>query len=215
LKEFAMKHTKVHRTLGLVLLAAVTAVAGAVTVYAQGMGGGMMGGYGGGSGMMGGAGGGYSGGPGMMGGAGGGSGPMGDRVPGGPGYGQRYDQSPGPAPAYRDRDYDQLRLSDQQRAKIDAIREQSARKRSSLEATLRSDRARLDEFYASGNADDASARRIYQSLSETGRKLFDESLDTRKRIDAVLTQEQRDQLVRARTDGRRSPGYGGYPLGAR
>jgi Spy/CpxP family protein refolding chaperone len=214
-KELVMKHTKVHRMLGFILLGGVTAVAGAVTVYAQGMGGGMMGGYGGGSGMMGGAGGGYGTGSGMMGGYGGGSGPMGGPVPGGPGYGQRYGQSPGPAPAYRDADYDQFHLSDQQWTKIDAIREESARKRSPLEATLRREQARLDDFYASGNTDDASARRIYQSLSETRRKLFEASLDTRKRIDAVLTQEQRDRLARALTDDRRSAGYGGNPPGAR
>ena len=201
---WATRSTKVRRAVALALLAGVAAAGGAITVSAQGMGGGMgggmMGGLGGGGGMMGGSGG-YGSGSRMMGGQ-----PFG-------GYG--YGANPSTAPAYRDGEYDQLHLSDPQRAKIEAIQEQSARERSALEATMRSEQERLDEFYASGRTDDASARRTYQSLSETRRKLFEASLDTRKRIDAVLTKEQREQLARARADDRPPPGYGDYPLGAR
>ena len=69
---------------------------------------------------------------------------------------------------------------------------------------MRNDQDRLRAFYASGNADDATARSIYQSLSDTRNKLFEESLDTHRRTRAVLTSQQRDQLVRARAADRSS-----------
>ena len=188
-----MRHRKLQRILAVTLLAGAASVGSATAAFGQGMGSGMMGsgGYVMGSGMMGGSGSGY--GP--------GSGTMGGNVGG---YGPGYGAGPGATRSYDGGDYDQLDLSAAQRAKIDAIQQRFARERAALEGAMRNDQDRLQAFYASPNADDATARGIYQALSDTRNKLFEESLDTHRRINAVLTPRQRDQLARARAANRSS-----------
>ncbi len=185
-----MRQTRLRRILAVTLLASATSVGIAATASGQGtgMGSGMMGGSGGygmGGGMMGGFGGGYGTGAGALG---------GDRGSYNPGYGA----GPGATRSYDGADYDSLRLTDQQRAKIDAIQVQSAREHAALVNAMRRQQDRLQQFYASGSTDDARARRIYRSLSDARKELFEQSLDTHKRIDAVLTKEQRLQLAQAR-----------------
>jgi Spy/CpxP family protein refolding chaperone len=44
--------------------------------------------------------------------------------------------------------------------------------------------------------DEADARKAFQTMTETHKAMFEMQLDARKKIDAVLTKEQRDQLRR-------------------
>ncbi|HXZ52136.1 MAG TPA: Spy/CpxP family protein refolding chaperone [Burkholderiales bacterium] len=159
-----------------------------------GMGPGMMGGYGGyGPGMMGGYGGygpGYGMGPGYgrgygygMGpgyGRGGGAGPEWGRGGcGGYGYG-----------------WENLKLTDEQRTKIDKILEDAARQRWELMGKMREQGWKMHELYASGKADDAALKQAYDTMSAMRKSMFENNLETRKKIDAVLTKEQREQLRR-------------------
>jgi len=135
-----------------------------------GMGPGMMGGYGPGYGMGGGYGRGFGpgygrGGPGMMGGCG--------------GYGAGYGA---------------LKLSDEQRAKIAKIQEESARQRWELMGKMHEQGFKMRELYASGQPDDAALRQTYDTMAAMRKSMFENSLETRKKIDAVLTKEQREQL---------------------
>ena len=146
------------------ILIAVAAAAAllAAPAWAQ-MGPGMMGGYGTGPGMTG---------PGMMGGYGpGGYGPggygmgpgmMGGYGPGGYGPGG-YGMGPGMMGGYGG--YGGLNLTDEQRAKIDAIQQEASRKQWDL-------------------------------MGKTHEQMSALMLDARKRVDAVLTKEQREQLSR-------------------
>ncbi len=152
-----------------------------------GMGPGMMGGggygpgYGMGPGMMGGGGygPGYGMGPGMMGGGGYGPGQgMGPGMMGGGGYG------PG---------FAALNLTDDQRKRIDAIQEEVWRKQGELMGAMHAQSLRMYDF---GKADDAAARKAFDAMAAAHKQMFETRLDARKRIDAVLTPEQRKQLGR-------------------
>jgi len=143
-----------------------------------GMGPGMMGGYG--------PGGGYGMGPGMMGGYGRGYGyGMGPGMMGGYGPGGCAGYSGG---------WGALKLSDEQRTKIDKILEDGARQRWELMGKMHEQGWKMRELYASGKADDAALKQAYDTMSAMRKSMFENNLETRKKIDAVLTKEQREQL---------------------
>jgi Spy/CpxP family protein refolding chaperone len=54
-------------------------------------------------------------------------------------------------------------------------------------------RLKFYDFGASGRSDDAAARKAYEAMSEARKAMFENSLEARKRIEAVLTKEQRQQ----------------------
>jgi Spy/CpxP family protein refolding chaperone len=147
-----------------------------------GMGPGMMGGYGGygmGPGMMGGYGG-YGMGPGMMGGYGGygmGPGMMGG-YGGYGGYGYGVD------------------LSAEQRAKIADIQQGTFRKQWELMDKMHEEGGPMYEAFGAGAYDEKAARKAFQQMTEAQKEMFELSLQTRKKIDAVLTPEQRQQMSR-------------------
>jgi len=150
------------------------------------MGPGMMGGHGSGgmgSGMMG------SGmmGPGMM-----ESGMMG---PGMMGSGM---MGPGTMPGYGS--YSGIKLNDEQRAKIAEIQQEVSRKQSDLMGRMHEQRHQLFESETSDKSE-AAARKAYQAMSDAHKAMFESSLDARKRIDTVLTKEQREQLQSGRHCG--------------
>ena len=155
------------RTLIGAAVAAAAILGGTAVGQGYGMGPGMMGGgYGPGYGM----------GPGMMGGYGPGQG-MGPGMMGG-GYG------PG---------YAALNLTDEQRKKIDAIQEEVWGKQGELMGRMHAQSYRMHDF---GKADDAAARKAFDEMAAAHKQMFETRLEARKRIDAVLTPEQRKQLGR-------------------
>jgi len=144
-----------------------------------------------GPGMMGGSGPGYGMGPGMMGGYGpGGMGPgmMGGYGPGGMGPGMMGGYGPG--------GYGGLNLRDEQRAKITAIQQEVSRKQWELMGKMHEQSYHMDQFNAPGAVDESVARKAYQVMSDAHKAMFETMLESRKRIDAVLTNEQREQLRR-------------------
>jgi len=142
-----------------------------------GMGPGMMGGYGPGGmgpGMMGGFGPGAGMGPGMMGGYGMGPGMMGGY--GGYGYGPD--------------------LSPEQRAKISEIQQEFAQKHWELMGSMHRQGGPMYEAFGPGAIDEKAARKAYESMAEAQKQMFEASLQMRKKIDGVLTPEQREQMGR-------------------
>ena len=126
-------------------------------------------------------------GPGMM----GGYGPGGYRM--GPGMMGPGMMGPGMMSGFEQGRYDGLKLGEEQRAKIAAIREEVSRKQWELMGKMHEQRNQLFGPEASGDSD-AAARKGYQAMSDAHKAMFESSLDARKRIDAVLTKEQRQQL---------------------
>jgi Spy/CpxP family protein refolding chaperone len=188
------------------ITAAIAAAIFSATAWAQ-VGPGMMGGYGPGGdgpgygpgpGMMGGYGygpGGYGMGPGMMGGYGPGGGygyGMGPGMMWGYGGGG-YGMGPGMMWGYGPGGYNPLKLSDEQRGKIADIQEDIQRKQWALMSSMHELQFRAQRGEAPS---DAEARKLYQASADLRKQMFENSLDARKRIDAVLTKEQREQLRR-------------------
>jgi Spy/CpxP family protein refolding chaperone len=147
-----------------------------------GMGPGMMGGYG--------PGGGYGMGPGYGRGYGYGMGPG---MMGGYGRGYGYGMGPGGCGGYGG-GWSALKLSDEQRTKIDKILEDNARQRWELMGKMHEQGWKMRELYASGKADDAALKQAYDTMSAMRKSMFENNLEMRKKIDAVLTKEQREQL---------------------
>lgn len=144
-------------------------------------------------------------GPGMMGGAGpgGGYGPGYGMGPGmmGPGMMGGHGMGRGMMGGYGWGGYGGLNLDDEQRAKIAAIQEESSRKQWELVGKMHEQRHQLHEFDSSGKVDESAARKAYQAMSDARKAMFENSLDVRKRVDAVLTKEQREQLQSGRHCG--------------
>ncbi|HMO44860.1 MAG TPA: Spy/CpxP family protein refolding chaperone [Rubrivivax sp.] len=149
-------------------LAALAALALATTVAAQPYGPGMMGG---GPGP-----GGYGGGPGMMGGAGG----MGPGMMGGWGGGGFAD----------------LDLSKEQRDKIADIQGDVRRQRWTMMRSMQQQEWHMADAWREGSFDEQAARKAFDAMSAQHKAMFDVMIDAQKRIDAVLTPEQREQLKR-------------------
>jgi len=144
-----------------------------------GMGPGMMGGYGGygmGPGMMGGYGG-YGMGPGMMGGYGG------------------YGMGPGMMGGYGGYGYG-VDLSAEQRAKIADVQQEFGRKQWNLMEKMYEEGGPMYQGFGSGALDEKAARKAYQAMAEAQKEMFESQLQARKKIDAILTPEQREQMSR-------------------
>ncbi|MDO8449129.1 MAG: periplasmic heavy metal sensor [Rhodoferax sp.] len=131
--------------------------------------------YGTGPGMMGGYGGGYGMGPGMM-----------DGYRGG-GYGM----GPGMARGYWGVD-----LSADQRKKIEQIEEETAKARWQLMGTMHQKGYHMDGMFGRGAFDEPEARKAFQAMTDAQKAMFELNIEARKRIDAVLTKEQRDKLYK-------------------
>ena len=148
-------------------VAASLALAGVAVAQPYGMGPGMMGGYGGGYGM----------GPGMMG-----------------GYGGGYGMGPGMMGGYANPALAGLDLKPEQRRAIADIQQQSAKAMWQLMGKMHEQGYHMQGMYGPGPVDEAAARKSFQEMAEAQKAMFELQLDARKKIDAVLTQEQRDKL---------------------
>ena len=130
--------------------------------------------YGVGLGMMGGYGsGGYGMGPGMMGGPG--------------GYGMMG--------GYANEAYAGLDLSAEQRKNIADIQRETAKAQWQLMGTMHQQGPHMYGMFGPG-IDEADARKAFKTMTETQKAMFETQLEARKKVDAVLTKEQFDQLRR-------------------
>lgn len=145
--------------------AASIVLAGVVLAQPYGMGPGMMGGYGG-----------YGMGSGMMGGYGGGG------------------MGPGMMFGYADEAYAGLNLTPEQRKKIADIRQDTSKAMWQLMGTMHEQGYHMQGMFGPGALDESAARKLFQTMTETQKAMFEMQLEARKKIDAVLTKEQREQL---------------------
>lgn len=129
------------------------------------------------------------GGPGMMGGYGGGYG-QGH----GPGMMGGYGMGPGMMWGYGSEGLVGLKLSTEQQKKIAAIRQESFKAMWPLMGKMHEQGYPMHGMFGPGAFDEAAARKAFQNMQEAQKAMFDLQLEARKKIDAVLTKEQRDQL---------------------
>ncbi len=154
---------------------------------------GMMGGYGMGPGMMGGFGGpgimgGYAMGPDMMGGFGGygmGPGMMGGGYPMGPGM------MGGPGCNVGGPDF-----TPEQREKIAALQNESSQRQWALMQKMQEQGMRAGRGDPGAKFDEQAIRKSYEAMAEVRKQMFESSLEARKKFDAILTPQQREQMRR-------------------
>lgn len=133
--------------------------------------------YGAPMGMMHNWGGGYGMGPGMMHGWGG-------------GYGMRPGMMHGWGGGY----LDTLDLSDEQEAKINKIQDETRRTHWALMGSMMDLQARLRDLLAARDPDKSAIAKVNKELFDLQQTLLDSSLETRKRIEAVLKPEQQEKM---------------------
>jgi len=156
----------------LIGLGVAASVLGAGLVAAQpyGMGPGMMNGYGPGAG--------YGMGAGFMAG------------PGGHGMG------PGMMGSFGGEAYVGLELSPEQRNKIAEIQQATAKAQWQLMGAMHEQGYRMHGIAGPGAFDEAAARKSFDAMTETRKAMFEIQVEARKKFDAVLTPQQREQLRR-------------------
>jgi Spy/CpxP family protein refolding chaperone len=89
-----------------------------------------------------------------------------------------------------------LDLSKDQRNKIYAIHRDLREKQFALMDRMH-DSMQSVSFYKDGKFDEQAARNAYAAAEKTHRQMFENMLDAQKRVDALLTPQQRQQLSQA------------------
>ncbi len=87
-----------------------------------------------------------------------------------------------------------LDLSDQQNDRIETILEQARDVQWDLSRRVRDEQWQLMKLVSADSPDPAQVGKQYAGVSELSRQILENSIDARRRIDALLTQEQRDDL---------------------
>jgi len=88
-----------------------------------------------------------------------------------------------------------LDLTTEQRAKIGEIRKEFSEKQWELMGKLHAQGGPMEEAI-SGPFDEKAARKAYEAMTDAHKKMFEASLQMRKKVEAVLTPEQREQMGR-------------------
>ncbi len=115
----------------------------------------------------------------------------------GGGYGPGYGMGPGMMGSYGPGGYG-VDLSAEQRAKLAEIQKDVQRKQWDLMGKMHEQGSPMHEAFSSGKFDEQAARKAYDVMTTAHRQMFEISLEARKRMDAVLTPEQREQMPRGR-----------------
>lgn len=89
-----------------------------------------------------------------------------------------------------------VELSPEQRTKIADIQQDVAHRRWELMEKLHAEAGPMYEASGFGAFDEQAARKAYDAMADAHKQMFESWLDARKRIEAVLTPEQREQLRR-------------------
>jgi Spy/CpxP family protein refolding chaperone len=94
-----------------------------------------------------------------------------------------------------------LDLSSEQRAKIAEIRTEFGRKQEALRDQMQALRMRPGGVWRDGPFDEQAARQSHEAMMALRKQMFENALEARKRIDGVLSPQQRE-LLRSRPVGR-------------
>jgi Spy/CpxP family protein refolding chaperone len=94
--------------------------------------------------------------------------------------------------------YAGLKLSSDQRAKLDDIQRELQQKREQLMSRMHKQGLHMHDPLALASVDEATARKAFDAMSMAMKEMFEASLEAGKRMNAVLTDEQRQQLRRGR-----------------
>jgi Spy/CpxP family protein refolding chaperone len=97
---------------------------------------------------------------------------------------------------------ERLDLSTEQRQRIAQIQDEARQQHQAWAQAMHAPGGPMAGAMAGDPLDEAATRRAYESMSQMHKAMFESHLQTRQRILAVLTPEQRTQLGRAWGGGR-------------
>ncbi|HEX6017126.1 MAG TPA: Spy/CpxP family protein refolding chaperone [Burkholderiaceae bacterium] len=126
-----------------------------------------------------------------------GQGMMGQGGPGPGGYGY----GPGMMGGWGGSAFADLDLSKEQRDKIAQIQGDVRRQHWAMMRSMQQQDWNLADAWHDGSFDEQAARKAFDAMTTQRKAMFDLMIDAQKRIDAVLTPAQREQLKR-RSGGR-------------
>lgn len=89
-----------------------------------------------------------------------------------------------------------LDLTGEQRAKIAEIRMELSRKQGALMGQMHGSGAHPSEDCLDGQFDEQAARKRHEAMAGLRQQMFENRLEARKRMDSVLTPQQREQRDR-------------------
>jgi len=98
--------------------------------------------------------------------------------------------------SFGDEAYAGLELSPEQRNKIAEIQQATAKAQWQLMGTMHEQGYRMYGIAGPGAFDEAAARKSFDAMTETRKAMFEMQVEARKKVDAVLTPQQREQLRR-------------------
>lgn len=114
------------------------------------------------------------------------------------GYGGGYEMGSGMGSGmmfgYTNDAYAGLELTPDQQKTIAGIHEQTSKAMWQHMGTMHGQDYHMQGMFGSGPVDEAAARKSFQTMSETQNTMFELQLDARKKIDAILTKDQREKL---------------------
>ena len=87
-----------------------------------------------------------------------------------------------------------LALTQDQRKKIADIREEASKAMWELMGNMHRQGYHMWGMYGQGADDEAAARKSFQAMNEAQKAMFELQLESRRKIEAVLTNEQREKL---------------------
>jgi Spy/CpxP family protein refolding chaperone len=90
-----------------------------------------------------------------------------------------------------------LQLNAEQTAKVTAIERDLQRKQLKAIGTIREARWKQQDALKAAEVDHAAVMRLHDEIASLRREYFEAALDARKRLDALLTPEQRLELSRS------------------
>lgn len=112
------------------------------------------------------------------------------------GYGMGQGMGPGMMFGYANEAYAGLDLTAEQQKSISSIGVQSYKAMWPLMGTMHGQGYQMQGMFGPGPVDEAAARKSFQTMAETQKSMFELQLDARKKIDTVLTKDQREKLSR-------------------
>lgn len=135
----------------------------------------------------------YGMGPGMMGGGPGGYGHGGY----GMGYGMGHGMGPGAMWGNAGNAYAGLDLTAEQRKQIAEIEQEASRAMWQQMGAMHEQGYRMNGMFGPGPLDEDAARKSFQTMTDARKAMFETQLQARKKMDAVLTAEQRERQRRS------------------
>lgn len=112
------------------------------------------------------------------------------------GCGSSYGMGPGMMSGYTNEAYAGLDLTPEQQKAIANIHEHASKAMWQHKGTMHGQSHHMQGMFGPGPVDEAAARKSFQTMTVTQTAMFELQLDARKKLDAVLTKEQREKLSR-------------------